>query len=145
MKRTALAVCIYVGALLLACVLAGLSALLFLRPGDLPVGLQALILAVASGLGVVAFMPFVVVAQVALRRLTTHRLVPLFALPVFGAGFSVLGFLLHAQMRWWPDGLVPVDAMDWVAVLLLAVFALGVGGMAAFVGRGMLEQPAARR
>lgn len=126
MKKVILTVLTYVGALLAGCILAGLASFPFLREGDFSIQFQMIVLAIMSGFYILAFLPLVIVAEVLIRRTRTHRILHLSAIPVFGALFPVLAFVLYPK-RWWPEEPFDIRSAQFLVLLLLALLSIGVG------------------
>jgi len=132
MVRVIFPVLRYVGALAGACVLAGGTSFPFLKPGDFSVLFQATLMAAFSGCYTLAFTPIVIMTEIMARRMRSHHLLPLWAIPVFGACFPVVGFVLLPR-TWWPEEPADMDGRQIAAVLVPAAFALGTGVLAVCV------------
>ena len=132
MKRAAITALSYVAALIVACVLAAATSFPFLKPVDFSVQIQMVIMAVMSGVYTLAFTPLVIGAEVLVRKLRTHRALPLSALPVFGASFPVLGFVCFPD-RWWPEEPFDMKSLHLIVFFLLALFSIGIGLVLAII------------
>jgi hypothetical protein len=124
-KKTIFAILRYVGAIIGACVLAGVTAVPFLKSGDFSVPIQMIFMAAVSGFYIVTFAALVILAEVFIRRISRHYLLPIWSIPVFGGCFPVIGFVLFPR-TWWPEEPADMDARHIAAFLALAVFSLAV-------------------
>lgn len=123
MKTAILAVLRYAIAIAVACVVAGLAAAPFLKPGDFSVPFQMIFVGAMSGFYILTYTPIVIITEIAARRVRGHHILPLWAIPIFGMCFPVLGFAIFSR-TWWPEEPADMDARHVVTFLLLAAFAL---------------------
>ncbi len=132
MKKAAITVSTYLAAIPAACVLAAATSFPFLQPVDFSVEFQMIITGFLSGFYVLTFTPFVVVGEVLMRKVRTHRVLPLVAVPMFGAVFPLLGFVLFPD-RWWPDEPIDMKSSHLVVFICLALVSIGVGAIVALI------------
>lgn len=122
MKEKMKVVLVYVSAVLLACCLAALCSIPFLRPGDFPVWLQAIAYGVVTGFFVLISGALVGILQVAIPRLRQNVMFPFVSIAVFGTLFSTLGFILFSP-KWWS---LPRDMSLGQVVILFLVLIVSI-------------------
>lgn len=122
MKERMKIVLVYVSALLLACCLAALCSIPFLRPVDLPIWLQTIIIGVITGFFVLISGALVGILQVAIPRLRQNVMFPFVSIAVFGPLFSTLGFILNPR-HWWP---MPRDMSSLQIGIFFLVLAISI-------------------
>ena len=126
MNRVVLSLLTYLGGIVIACGAVAATSYPFLEAGDFSIGLEVLVMVVLSGFYLLAFTPFVILGELLVRKLVTHRMVPLLAFPIFGALFPALGFWLFPG-RWWPEEPFDMKSAHLLVFLPLALFSVGVG------------------
>ena len=72
------------------------------------------------------FLPIVLVVHVLIRRLKSHRRLPIVALPCFGAVFPVAGFVFLPK-HWWPEEPFDMLLKHWGGFTILASLSIGIG------------------
>jgi len=122
MKKTWMPILIYIGAILVGCICAGIAALPFLKPGDFSVELQMAFVSVTTGFYILAFTPFVIIIEIVIRKKRMHCILPFTTIPLFGAVFPVIGFTLFSD-GWWPRDSF---CMIW-SFLVLALVTIIIG------------------
>lgn len=137
MKKALIQILIYVAGIIAACLLAAMTRLLFLKPGDFSVQAQMMIIAFMSGFYILTFVPLVVVTHILLRKVRPHLWLPLWAIPTFGAIFPWLGKIPFHQ-RYWPEEPIDMEGSHLVVFSLLALFSISLGVFFTFLSNKRL-------
>lgn len=129
LKTAAAMLGVYLAAFAFALFVALLVFLCF-ADSDLRCLAWAFVIAFTVGLYVLCVTPLVIVAHIAIRKVRSHRLLPLVALPCSVLLFflaSLLASLLFRPRSGWPENPADMRLRHWVGLLVVAALSIGAG------------------